>query len=91
LKFNNNCDELLHSAAILIQPRVPLNAASLSKLHDRIVSQLVAAGTFNYTMICEGHLSEYGKTSTEAYNYFFQLYFIFILVHPPKHDNFFKY
>jgi hypothetical protein len=75
----------------LIQPGEPLDAASLTKPHPRIVRQLAAAGTCSYIMLCDGQLCECGNTFTEAFDYFFKLFFVFNLEYPSTHSNFFKF
>ena len=68
-----------------------MDAASLNKPHPRIVRQVDDAGTSCYTMICDGQLCEYDKTFTEAFDYFFKVYFVFNLECPPSHSNFLKF
>lgn len=77
--------------SVVIQPGVPLDAVTLSKPHPRIIRQLDSDGTSSYTMVCDSQLCECGQTFTEAFDYFFKLFFVFNLEYPPGHINFFKF
>jgi hypothetical protein len=62
-----------------------------SKPHPRIIRQLADDGTAVYTMLCDGQLCECGNTFTEAFDYFFKLFFVFNLEYPSSHSNFFNF